>query len=193
MAKPKPRCFWCGDDPLYVAYHDDEWGVPVHDDRLLFEQLTLEGAQAGLSWLTVLKKREHYRQAFANFDARKVDALMGNPGLIRHRGKLESLAPNARAFRAIQDEHGSFAQWLWAHVDGKPVIRRSRSPQPTSPLADKISKDLKKRGMKFVGPTIIQAYLQAVGVLDEHLPGCWKASLAISARNGATSSAGRDR
>lgn len=183
MAKPKSRCFWCGDDPLYVAYHDEEWGVPVHDDRLLFEQLILEGAQAGLSWITVLKKRAHYRKAFANFDvrkvsrydAKKVDALMDNPGVVRHRGKLESVALNARAFLAIQEEHGSFAKWLWAHVDEKPVVRRSRSHQPTSPLAEKISKDLKKRGMKFVGPTIIQAYLQAVGVLDEHLPGCWKA------------------
>ena len=183
MAQPKPRCFWCGDDPLYVSYHDDEWGVPVRDDRLLFEQLILEGAQAGLSWITVLKKREHYRKAFANFDARKVarfdakkvDALMENPGVIRHRGKLESVALNARAFLTIQEEHGSFAHWLWAKVDGKPVIRRSRTHQATSPLAEQISKELKKRGMKFVGPTIIQAYLQAVGVLDEHLPGCWKA------------------
>ena len=183
MAKPKPRCFWCGEDPLYVAYHDKEWGLPVHDDRLLFEQLILEGAQAGLSWITVLRKRAHYRKAFANFDvrkvsrydAKKVDALMDNPGVVRHRGKLESVALNARAFLAIQEEHGSFAKWLWAHVDEKPVVRRYRSHQPSSPLAEKISKDLKKRGMKFVGPTIIQAYLQAVGVLDEHLPGCWKA------------------
>ena len=182
MAKPKRRCFWCGDDPLYVAYHDDEWGVPVRDDRLLFEQLILEGAQAGLSWITVLKKRDHYRKAFANFDARKVarfdankvDALMANPGVIRHRGKLESVALNARAFLAIQEEHGSFARWLWAKVDGKPIVRRSRTHQATSPLAEQISKELKRRGMKFVGPTIIQAYLQAVGVLDEHLPGCWK-------------------
>ena len=183
VAKPKARCFWCGEDPLYVAYHDKEWGVPVRDDRRLFEQLILEGAQAGLSWITVLKKRDHYRQALAGFDvrklarfdAKKVDALMQNAGLVRHRGKLESVALNARAFLAIQEEHGSFAKWLWAHVDGEPVIRRSRQPQPTTPLAEKISKDLKKRGMKFVGPTIVQAYLQAVGVYDEHLPGCWKA------------------
>ncbi len=183
MAKPKPRCFWCGDDPLYVAYHDDEWGVPVRNDRQLFEQLILEGAQAGLSWITVLKKREHYRKAFANFDVRKVarfddkkvDALMKNPGVIRHRGKLESVAINARAFLEMQQEFGSFSKWLWAHVDDKPLVRRSRAHQPTSPLAEKISKELKRRGMKFVGPTIIQATLQAVGVLDEHLPGCWKA------------------
>ena len=182
MAKPKARCFWCGDDPLYVAYHDEEWGVPVRDDRKLFEQLILEGAQAGLSWITVLKKRDHYRQALAGFDARKlarfdakkVGALMQNAGLVRHRGKLESISLNARAFLAIQEEHGSFAKWLWAHVDDEPVVRRSRQPQPTTPLAEKISKELKKRGMKFVGPTIVHAYLQAVGVYDEHLPGCWK-------------------
>ncbi|MEY3392034.1 MAG: hypothetical protein RLZZ322_882 [Verrucomicrobiota bacterium] len=183
MAKAKARCFWCGDDPLYVAYHDEEWGVPVRDDRRLFEQLILEGAQAGLSWITVLKKREHYRRALAGFDVRKlarfdakrVDALMQNAGLVRHRGKLESVALNARAFLAIQEEFGSFAQWLWAHVDDKPVVRRSRRPQPTTPLAGKISKELRRRGMKFVGPTIIQATLQAVGVYDDHLPGCWKA------------------
>jgi DNA-3-methyladenine glycosylase I len=182
VAKPKARCFWCGDDPLYVAYHDEEWGVPVRDDRRLFEQLILEGAQAGLSWITVLKKRDHYRQALAGFDARKlarfdakkVGALMQNAGLVRHRGKLESISLNARAFLAIQEEHGSFAKWLWAHVDDEPVVRRSRQPQPTTPLAEKISKELKKRGMKFVGPTIVHAYLQAVGVYDEHLPGCWK-------------------
>ena len=183
MAKPKARCFWCGEDPLYVAYHDKEWGVPVRDDRRLFEQLILEGAQAGLSWITVLKKRDHYREALAGFDvrklarfdAKKVDALMQNAGLVRHRGKLESVSLNARAFLAIQEEHGSFAKWLWAHVDGEPVIRRSRQPQPTTPLAEQISKELKRRGMKFVGSTIVQAYLQAVGVYDEHLPGCWKA------------------
>jgi DNA-3-methyladenine glycosylase I len=182
VAKPKVRCFWCGEDPLYVAYHDEEWGVPVRDDRRLFEQLILEGAQAGLSWITVLKKRQHYRKALAGFDvrklarfdAKKVDALMQNAGLVRHRGKLESISLNARAFLAIQEEHGSFAKWLWAHVDDEPVVRRSRQPQPTTPLAEKISKELKKRGMKFVGPTIVHAYLQAVGVYDEHLPGCWK-------------------
>jgi DNA-3-methyladenine glycosylase I len=154
----------------------------VRDDRRLFEQLILEGAQAGLSWITVLKKREHYRKALAGFDvrksarldAKKVDALMRNAGLVRHRGKLESIALNARAFLAIQEEHGSFAKWLWVHVDDEPVVRRSRKPQPTTPLAEKISKELKRRGMKFVGPTIVQAYLQAVGVYDEHLPGCWK-------------------
>ncbi|MBM3825276.1 MAG: DNA-3-methyladenine glycosylase I [Verrucomicrobia bacterium] len=183
MPRPKPRCFWCGEDPLYVAYHDREWGVPVRDDRLLFEQLILEGAQSGLSWITVLRKRGRYREAFAGFDprkvarfdARKVDALMKDSGLVRHRGKLESVALNARAFLAMQAEHGSFAAWLWAHVDGRPVVNRSPKPQTTSLLAEKISKELRRRGMKFVGPTIIHAYLQAVGVLNDHLPGCWKA------------------
>ena len=183
MAKPKPRCFWCGDDPLYVAYHDKEWGVPVHDDRLLFEQLILEGAQAGLSWHTVLKKREAYRKAFANFDvhkvarfdSQKIDTLMENTGIIRHRGKLESVVLNARVFLTMTKEHGSFSRWLWAHVDGKPVVRRSRKLLATTPLAETLSKELKRLGMKFVGPTIIQAYLQAVGVRDDHLPGCWKA------------------
>jgi DNA-3-methyladenine glycosylase I len=183
VGRAKPRCAWCSDDPRYAAYHDEEWGVPVRDDRLLFEQLILEGAQAGLSWITVLRKRDRYRKAFANFDprkvarfdGRKVDALMADAGLVRHRGKLASVAPNARAFLAIQEEHGSFADWLWAHVGGRPVVRRARTPQATSPLAEKISKELRKRGMKFVGPTIMQAYLQAVGVLDEHAPGCWKA------------------
>lgn len=183
MAKPKPRCFWCGEDPLYVAYHDEEWGVPVRDDRMLFELLILEGAQAGLSWFTVLKKREAYRKAFAGFDPKKVarfgaaqvEINMQNAGLIRHRGKLESVASNAGAFLAIAEEHGSFSNWLWAHVDGKPVVRRSNRLLTTTPLAEKISKELRKRGMKFVGATIIQAYLQATGVYDDHLPGCWKA------------------
>lgn len=177
------RCAWCGDDPLYVGYHDREWGVPVRDDRRLFEQLMLEGAQAGLAWITVLRKREHYRRAFAGFDPRKVarfdrrkvDALMRDAGLVRHRGKLESAAVNARAFLEMQAEHGSFAAWLWSHVDGRPVVRRSRKPRATSPLAEKVSGELRRRGMKFVGPTIIHAYLQAVGIIDEHTPGCWRA------------------
>jgi DNA-3-methyladenine glycosylase I len=183
VANPKPRCFWCGDDPLYVAYHDKEWGIPVRDDRRLFEQLILEGAQAGLSWHTVLKKREAYRKAFANFDAKKIakydskkiDTLMENTGIIRHRGKLQSVVLNARVFLTMTKEHGSFSRWLWAHVDGQPIVLRSRKLLTTTPLAETLSKELKRRGMKFVGPTIIQAYLQAVGVLDEHLPGCWKA------------------
>ena len=180
MAKPKARCFWCGDDPLYVAYHDDEWGVPVHDDRLHFEQLILEGAQAGLSWLTVLRKREHYRKAFARFDPKKVarfdgtkvDALMQNVGLVRHRGKLESAVGNARAFLAIQAEHGSYDAWLWTQAKAFPAKRDRMAT--TSPLAEHLSKELRRRGMKFVGPSIMHATLQAIGVYQDHLPGCWK-------------------
>lgn len=183
MAKPRSRCAWCGDDPLYVAYHDQEWGVPVHDDRLLFEQLILEGAQAGLSWFTVLRKRERYRQVFAGFDPRKVarftpakvDLWMKDAGLIRHRGKLASVAPNARAFLAIAAEHGSFARWLWSLVDDRPIVRRSATPLGVSPEALAISKELKRRGMRFVGPTIIHAMLQAVGVYDEHVRDCFRA------------------
>lgn len=186
MAKPCRRCAWCGDDPLYVAYHDDEWGVPVRDDRLLFEQLILEGAQAGLSWITVLRKRERYREVFANFDPRKVarfapakvELWMQDAGLVRHRGKLASVAPNARVFLAIAAEHGSFARWLWSFVGDRPVVRRSATPLGVSPEALAISKELKRRGMKFVGPTIIHAMLQAVGVYDEHVRECFRAKRA---------------
>jgi len=181
VAKPKTRCFWCGDDPLYVAYHDDEWGVPVHDDVQHFEQLILEGAQAGLSWLTVLRKREHYRKAFADFDprkvarfdAKKIDAMMANPGLVRHRGKLESAIGNARAFLEIQAEHGSFDRWLRA--EAKPFLPSKHTfKDTTSPLAEHLSKQLRRRGMKFVGPSILHANLQAIGIYQDHLPGCWK-------------------
>jgi len=181
VAKAKPRCFWCGDDPLYVAYHDDEWGVPVRDDAKHFEQLILEGAQAGLSWLIVLRKREHYRKAFAGFDPRKVarfdtkkvDALMADPGLVRHRGKLESAVGNARAFLEIQAEHGSFDRWLRA--EAKPFLpSKHTGKDTTSPLAEHLSKQLRKRGMKFVGPSIMHANLQAIGIYQDHLPGCWK-------------------
>ena len=181
MANKKvQRCRWCEGDALYETYHDAEWGVPVHDDRLLFEQLILEGAQAGLSWLTVLKKRATYQRAFANFDPRKVarfnaakiKQLIGNPGIIRHRGKIESTVRNAQIFLSMQKEFGSFATWLWSHTDGQPV---RRTPSTHSPLAEKISKELKRRGMNFVGPSIIHAYLQAVGVYNEHSPECFKA------------------
>ena len=180
MAKAKVRCFWCGDDPLYVAYHDKEWGVPVHDDRLHFEQLILEGAQAGLSWLTILRKREHYRQAFAQFDPRKVvrfnsakiATLMQNAGLVRHRGKLLAAVGNAQAFLKIQAEFGSYDQWLWAEAAKFP--RKHAIMATTSPLAEHLSKELRKRGMKFVGPSIMHATLQAIGVYQDHLKGCWR-------------------
>lgn len=176
-------CPWCGDDPLYRAYHDTEWGVPLHDDQRLFEFLILEGAQAGLAWITVLRKRERYREVFDNFDPAKVaryrparvEKLLQDPGIIRNRLKVESSISNAKAFLAVQKEFGSFDRYLWGFVDGKPIINRFRSMKEvptTTPLAEKISKDLKKRGFRFVGPTIIYAYMQAVGMVNDHLVGC---------------------
>lgn len=178
-----PRCPWCGTDPLYVAYHDAEWGVPVHDDRTWFEFLVLEGAQAGLSWITILKKRENYRRAFDNFDVRKVarytparvEKLLQDPGIVRNRLKVESTVSNAKAFIAVQKEFGSFDAYMWQWTGGKPVINRPRSlkdvPASTE-LSDRISKDLKKRGFRFVGSTIIYAHLQATGVVNDHLVSC---------------------
>jgi DNA-3-methyladenine glycosylase I len=179
------RCPWCGDDPLYVRYHDTEWGVPVRDDRLLFEMLILEGAQAGLSWITVLRKRENYRRALAGFDPeavarfpkRKIDSLMRDPGLIRNRAKLESAVGNARVFLDVRESYGSFADYLWEFVDGEPVRHgfRSIDQVPSStPLSDALSKDLKKRGFKFVGTTICYAYVQAVGLVNDHITRCFR-------------------
>jgi DNA-3-methyladenine glycosylase I len=178
----KIRCRWVPvDDPDYMRYHDKEWGRPVHDDRLLFEMLTLEGAQAGLSWSTILHKRASYQRAFANFDPRKVArfdaakkaALMQNPGIVRNRLKIDSTITNARAYLEVQREFGSFDRYLWAFVDGKPVINGS-DPTPTrTQLSDRISKDLKKRGFRFVGTTILYAYLQAVGVVNDHSSDCF--------------------
>ena len=176
-------CPWCGNDPLYRRYHDEEWGVPVHDDRLLFEYLTLEGAQAGLSWITVLRKRERYREVFAGFDPVKVarftpakqERLLQDPGIVRNRLKVASTVSNAKAFLAVQKEFGSFDRYLWGFVDGKPVVNRPRKVgdvPAVTPLAERLSKDLKKRGFRFVGPTIIYAYLQAVGVVNDHLVDC---------------------
>jgi DNA-3-methyladenine glycosylase I len=181
----RTRCTWAGEDPLNVRYHDTEWGVPVRDDQRLFELLILEGAQAGLSWLTVLRKRETYREAYKGFDpkvvarfgARDRKRLLGNEGIIRNQAKIESSIRNANAFLDLAAEHGSFSNWLWGHVGGKPVKNRPRkqSDVPSqSPLAESISKELKQRGFKFVGPTIIYAYLEAVGVVDDHLEGCFR-------------------
>ena len=186
MAEREPRrCGWAGDDPLMVRYHDEEWGTPVHDDRALFEFLILEGAQAGLSWSTVLNKRERYRQVMAGFDparvarfdARKKRRLLADPGIIRNRLKIDSAIRNARAFLAIQDEVGSFDAYLWAFVDGRQVVNRWRRlaeiPASTE-LSDRLSKDLKRRGFNFVGTTICYAFLQAVGVVDDHLVDCFR-------------------
>ena len=186
MKKDKPRCFWCTSDPLYVEYHDREWGVPVHDDRTHFEFLILEGAQAGLSWLTILKRREGYRKAFAKFDPKKVarftakdvERLMKDPGIIRNRLKIESTIENAKQFLVVQKEFGSFSKYIWGFVDHKV----SRTPGPlsrktyraTSPESDKLSKDLKKRGFRFVGSTIMYAYMQATGLVNDHEDECFK-------------------
>lgn len=181
----KGRCGWvpAGDDE-YTRYHDQEWGRPVHDDRHLFEMLTLEGAQAGLSWSTILRKRAAYRKAFAGFvpakvarfDARRRAALLRDAGIVRNRLKIDSTVSNARAFLAIQKEFGSFSTYLWNWVGGRPVLNgwRTRSQVPAySELSDRISRDLKKRGFRFVGSTIIYAYLQAVGVVNDHTAGCY--------------------
>lgn len=177
-----PRCPWATSD-LAIAYHDEEWGRPVHDDRTLFEFLILEGAQAGLSWETILRKRGRYRVVFDGFDPesvarygpRKVESLLRDPGIVRNRLKIESAVRNAKAFLALSEECGSFDAYLWAWVDGVPVQNqwRSASQVPAStPLSGGISKDLKRRGFNFVGPTIVYAYLQAVGVVNDHLVTC---------------------
>ncbi len=187
MATREPkRCAWSSSGgPLDVAYHDTEWGVPVHDDRTLFEFLTLEGAQAGLSWSTILKKREGYRAAFAQFDVAKVarftparvEKLMADPGIVRNRLKIESTITNARAFLEVQREFGSFDAYLWRFVDGAPLQhrRRNSSEVPAStPLSDALSKDLKKRGFRFVGTTILYAFMQAVGMVNDHTVDCFR-------------------
>ena len=183
----RARCGWARDaDPESQRYHDEEWGRPVHDDRRLFEMLTLEGAQAGLSWRTILRKRAGYRRAFARFDPRKVArfdarrraALMRDPGIVRNRLKIESAVSNARAFLAVQREFGSFDRYLWAFVGGEPLVSRRRGarlPARTA-LSDRISRDLGGRGFRFVGTTIVYAFLQAVGVVDDHSRSCFRGS-----------------
>ncbi len=177
------RCAWCGDDPLYVQYHDEEWGKPVHDDRLHFEFLVLESAQAGLSWITILRKREAYREAFAQFDPVRVavftqedvERLMQNDGIVRNRRKIESAITNAQVFLDIQKEYGSFDAYLWGHTQGEVLVGHYKTvdaiPAKTE-LSVQISKDLKKRGMKFLGPVIMYSHLQAVGVVNDHVEGC---------------------
>jgi len=180
------RCRWPGTDPLYVAYHDEEWGRPVHNDRQLFEMLILEGAQAGLSWITILRKRPAYRKAFDRFDARKIArydaakirALMRDAGIVRNRLKIAGTVKNARAFLAVQKEFGSFDAYLWRFVGGAPIVNRPTATSgvvATSKESDALSKDLKKRGFTFVGSTIIYAFMQAVGMVNDHLVECdWK-------------------
>ena len=179
------RCQWCGDDDLYQRYHDEEWGVPCRDDVRLFEFLILEGAQAGLAWITVLRKREGYRELFDNFDVNKVarysdaklDRLLQNPAIIRNRLKVYSARQNARAFLTLQKEFGSFSDYIWGYVDHKPLQNRfiSMAEVPASTeLSDRISKDLKKRGFNFVGSTIMYAYLQACGLVNDHMTDCYR-------------------
>jgi DNA-3-methyladenine glycosylase I len=184
-AKKITRCAWCGDDPLYIAYHDEEWGVPNHDDRHLFEMLILEGAQAGLSWLTILRKRENYRRAFANFDAKKIAKfgekdfarLMADAGIVRNRLKIRATIEGAKAFLKVRDEFGSFDAYIWQFVGGKTVQNKLRSLRDAvshTAESDAMSKDLKKRGFNFVGSTICYSFMQAVGMVNDHVAACFR-------------------
>ena len=185
-AKSVERCTWSvGVDPEYERYHDTEWGVPVRDDRTHFEFLVLESAQAGLSWWTILRKRDGYRRAFADFDASKVarftsrtvEKLMRDPGIVRNRQKIEAAVNNARQFLKVQDELGSFDRYVWGFVEGEPIVNRWRKHAdvpPTSKESDALSKDLKARGFKFIGPTIVYAHMQATGLVNDHLVGCFR-------------------
>jgi DNA-3-methyladenine glycosylase I len=185
-ADGKLRCAWCPEDPVYVAYHDAEWGVAVHDDRRLFEMLCLEGAQAGLSWITVLRKRDTYRVAFDNFDAEKMvrynavkrRSLLKDPGIVRNRLKVEAFIANAAAYLELRAAHGSFSDYLWQFTNGKVLRRRPLylgDIAPSTARSDAMSKDLKHKGFKFVGSTICYAFMQAVGMVDEHQRNCWVA------------------
>jgi DNA-3-methyladenine glycosylase I len=183
-ADGKLRCAWCGEDPLYIDYHDREWGVPLHDDRRLFEMLCLEGAQAGLSWITILRKRDAYRRAFDHFDARKMARygaaerrrLMKDAGIVRNRLKIDAFITNAQAYLEIADRPGAFDSYIWKFTEGRVLRRRPlelRAIAVSTPLSEAMSKDLKRRGFRFVGPTICYAFMQAVGIVDEHQRNCW--------------------
>ncbi len=181
----RKRCKWCLSDPVYISYHDREWGRPLHNDRRLFEMLILEGAQAGLSWITILKKRNNYRKALDNFDVRKVSRydrkkfrnLMNDAGIVRNRLKIQSTIDNAKCFLQIQNEFGSFNRYIWKFTGGKPKVNRWRSLKQIPPRtveSDAMSKDLKKRGFRFVGSTICYAFMQATGMVNDHVAGCWR-------------------
>lgn len=187
----RKRCPWPGSDPVYVDYHDREWGMPLWDDQALFELLVLEGFQAGLSWLTILKRREGFRQAFEGFDPnvivaygpRERERLLADPGIIRNRLKVEAATANAKAFLAVQHQNGSFSDYLWGFVDGKPVINtweRIDQVPASTPLSDTVSRDLKSRGFKFVGTTITYALLQSCGLVNDHLVGCFRRAELVS-------------
>ena len=184
-ADGKPRCWWPGYDPLYVAYHDTDWGVPERDDRALFEKLILDGFQAGLSWITILRKREHFRKVFdgfrpelvASYGPQKIEALMADPGIVRNRAKIEGTVKSAGIYCDMMARGEGFSDYLWTYVDGRPLqpdhLDRSRIPTET-PVAQAISKDLKRRGFTFVGPTIVYAFMQAVGMTNDHVVGCFR-------------------
>jgi len=185
MPRALKRCFWAGEDPLMVAYHDEEWGVPIHTDRRWYEKLTLDGAQAGLSWMTILRKREGYRDAFRGFDAaavarfgaRDVVRLMKHPGIVRNRLKIKSAINNARAMLAVAAEHGSFDRWIWDFIGGRTIAgnRRGRADMPArTPLSDALSAELRRRGFTFVGSTIVYAFMQAAGLVNDHVVGCFR-------------------
>lgn len=194
MSDTVTRCGWVNDSPLYIEYHDREWGVPVHDDMVWFERLVLEGAQAGLSWYTILLKRENYRKAFdgfdpakvAGYDENKIEELMGNSGIVRNRLKINSAIRNANAFLDIQKQFGSFDAYIWRFVDGSPIRNnwRQLSDVPaTTPISDAMSKDLKKKGFTFVGPTICYAMMQATGMVQDHVTSCFRHTEAVPSRN----------
>ncbi|HWR94610.1 MAG TPA: DNA-3-methyladenine glycosylase I [Flavobacterium sp.] len=185
MKPEKIRCSWCGSDELYQKYHDEEWGVPVYDDQKLFEFLILETFQAGLSWITVLRKRENFRKAFdhfdykkiANYSENKIESLIQDAGIIRNQLKIRAAVSNAIAFIKIQEEFGSFSKYIWGFVNDKPIINHLKNLSEinaTTPLSDAISKDLKKRGFKFVGSTVVYAHMQATGMVDDHVADCWR-------------------
>lgn len=185
MNLQKVRCEWCGTDPLYVKYHDEEWGVPVKDDKKMFEFLLLETFQAGLSWITILRKRENFRKAFDDFDYKKIAkynqskiaSLLSNEGIIRNKLKVQSAVTNAQAFINIQEEFGSFCNYIWSFVDHKPlidVLKTHRQAPANTPLSDALSKDLKKRGFKFVGSTVVYAHMQATGMVNDHIKSCFR-------------------
>lgn len=181
----KKRCSWCGEDPLYIAYHDEEWAVPVREDHKLFEFLILETFQAGLSWITVLRKRENFRQAFdsfdykkiANYSQKKIDSLLQDAGIIRNKLKINATISNAIAFMEVQKEFGSFSEYIWGFVDGKPIKNKYKNLKEVAantPLSDLLSKDLKKRGFKFVGSTVVYAHMQATGMVNDHITDCFR-------------------
>lgn len=193
----RKRCPWAGSDPLYIRYHDVEWGVPCHDDRKLFEMLILEGAQAGLSWITILRKRPRYRKVFDNFDARKIatydrrkiTALLKDAGIVRNRMKIGGTVRNARAFLEVRAEFGSFSRFLWQFTGGVPIVNRRRSMRdlpPSTPESDAMSRELKRRGFTFVGPTICYAFMQACGMVNDHLADCYRFSELNTTRTGLT-------